>query len=64
MTHVLVDNLATAYPSLPAAPGLRPDGDHADGRESDAEAFDPLGAGIDGSQLAAGGDDEQPPAVG
>jgi hypothetical protein len=41
-----------------------PDGDLADEREGDAKALDPLGAGIDGSEITAGGDEEQPPAVG
>ena len=43
---------------------LVPDGDQAEGRQRDPEAFDVPGAGIDHGQLALPGHDEQPPAIG
>jgi hypothetical protein len=43
---------------------LVPDGDMADGREFDAEAFGVPGAGVDSGQLAVRSHDEQPPAIG
>jgi hypothetical protein len=41
-----------------------PDRDLADGREGDAQAFDPKRAGSYGSQRPVRREDEQPPAVG
>lgn len=50
------------------ARSLVPDGDQAEGRQRDSEAFDVPGAGIDHGQLALPlalpGHDEQPPAIG
>jgi len=48
---------------LPAG-SLVTDGDLAEGREFDTEAFDVPGAGIDSGQLALRSHEEQPPAIG